>query len=295
MSDEPSWEFYRSFLAVLDEGSLSAAARALGLTQPTVGHHIEGLETALGVPLFTRSPRGLTPTETARLIRPQAAAMAAAAAVLRRRASAGAGAAAGTVRITASDVVGGAVLPPILADLRRREPGIRIELSLSNRAEDLSRQDADLAIRMVAPTQGALVARHIGEIRLGLFAAPDYVARRGLPGSLADLAGHDLIGPDRDTAAIRGVPGAERLNPEGFTLRVDHQVAQLAMVRAGCGIGVCQCALALEPALVPVLADDFAPRLPVWLVVHEDLWPSRRIRLVFDALAAALQRYTRLA
>lgn len=287
------WDFYRSFLAVLDGGSLSAAARHLGLTQPTIGHHIEALEAGLGVPLFTRSPRGLTPTETARLLRAHAETMARAAEALRRQASAEAGEPGGVVRITASDVVGGAVLPPILAELRRQAPGIRIELSLSNRTEDLLRQDADLAIRMVAPTQAALIARHVGDIRLGLFATADYLARRGVPAGLQDLAGHDLIGPDRDAAAIRGIPGAEFLPVQAFTIRVDHQVAQWAMIRAGCGIGVCQCGLAA--GLVPVLPDLFAPRLPVWLAVHEDLWASRRIRIVFDALAAGLGDYTRRA
>ncbi|MFA5122378.1 LysR family transcriptional regulator [Zavarzinia sp.] len=287
----PGWDHYRSLLAVLETGSLSAAARHLGLTQPTLGHHIAALEAALGVPLFTRSPRGLQPTATARLLRPHAEAMAAAEGALRRAASAEAGGERGTVRITASEVVGGLVLPPYLAEFRRRHPGIVLELSLSNLSEDLLHQAADIAIRMVTPRQEALVARPLGEIHLGLYARADYLAAAGTPARLEDIAGHALIGPDRDRAVLRGL-GVAALAPEAFTLRLDDQAAQFAFIRAGYGIGVCQCGLAArEPGLVRLLPEAFEARLPVWLVCHEDLRASRRVRLVFDFLAEALADY----
>ncbi|MDD3444587.1 MAG: LysR family transcriptional regulator [Zavarzinia sp.] len=289
----PGWDHYRSLLAVLDGGSLSAAARHLGLTQPTVGHHIAALEAGLGVPLFLRSPRGLTATETALQLRPHAEAMALAAAALERAASGPAEGLAGTVRVTASDVVGGLVLPSVLAAMRNALPGIVVELSLSNRTADLLQQEADIAIRMVRPVQGALVARHLGDVGLGFYATRDYLARRGTPKKLRDLMDHGIIGPDRDMAAVRGLPGAEAgLAGIPFVLKVDSQVAQFAAIRAGVGIGVCQHALAVaEPDLVPLLADAFHPVLPVWLVRHEDLRASRRIGAVFDFLAAALGAY----
>lgn len=289
---EPGWDHYRSLRAVLDGGSLSAAARQLGLTQPTIGHHIAALEAALGVPLFTRSPRGLTPTETALALRPHAEAMALAAAALERTASGGAGDLSGHVRISASDVVGGLVLPGILAAMRRALPGIVVELAPSNLSADLLRQEADIAVRMVQPTQGALVARRIGDVGLGFYATRDYLDFAGTPSSLAEIAAQGVIGPDRDMAALRGIPGAGDLAGCRFVLRVDSQVAQMAAIRAGVGIGVCQHALAAEdPALVPLLPHLFRPMLPVWLVRHEDLRASRRIQAVFDFLARALGDY----
>ena len=167
----PEWDHYRTFLAVVVTGSLSGAARSLGLTQPTVGaRHIETLEAALGTPLFTRSPGGLRPTEAALALRPHAEAMAHAAEALVRTASGEADAARGVIRLTASDVVGAEVLPPILTDFREDHPRIAVELVLSNRSEDLLRGEADIAVRMVRPTQEALLAWRIGQVRLGLFA-----------------------------------------------------------------------------------------------------------------------------
>src|SRR3984957_10712096 len=173
----PGWELYRSFLAVIRAGNLSQAARSLALTQPTVGRHIDQLEAALDQPLFTRSPQGLRPTAAALALVPHAEAMAAAAETLLRVASGAAEEESGTVRLTASDLSGGAVLPPILARFQERHPGIVIELVLSNRTEDLLRRDADVAVRMVRPVQSALIARRIGMVPIHLYAHRSYVAR----------------------------------------------------------------------------------------------------------------------
>lgn len=290
---EPDWDLYRSLLAVLDRGSLSAAARHLGLTQPTLGHHIDGLEAALGVPLFVRSPKGLVPTEAALQLRPHAEAMAAAAAALRRSASGAGEAPKGIVRLTASEIVGTIVLPAIVAELRRELPGITLELSLSDQSEDLLRQEADIAIRMTQPVQGSLVARKLGEVGLGFYAARAYVEWAGVPARPEDLARHTLIGPDRDLAGLRALvmPGIT-LTPDMFTLRVDSHVAHLELVRAGAGIGVVQHGIAARgPGLLRVLPEVFAPMLPVWLVCHEDLRASRRVASVYDRLGDALRRY----
>jgi DNA-binding transcriptional LysR family regulator len=292
-TDEPGWELYRSFLGVLRNSSLSAAARALGLTQPTVGRHIDALEHALGAPLFLRSVHGLSPTELAEQLRPHAESLAAAAAALHRTASAPRDAVYGTVRITASDMVGAEVLPPILAALRAAHPGIVVELVLSNDVADLLRRDADIAVRMVRPTQESLVAKLIGEIALGLFAHRDYLAAHGQPETVADLAKHALIGYDTETAFIRRVrDGGVPVSREMFSVRCDNDLAQFAALRAGCGIGVCQVALARrDPALVRVLPDALRLNLPTWLAMHADLRGNRRCRLTFDALADGLARY----
>ncbi|MDG2536068.1 LysR family transcriptional regulator [Dyella jiangningensis] len=294
-SNDPGWELYRSFLAVMREGSLSAAARAQGMTQPSLGRHMRELEAALGAPLFARSPQGLTPTELARELVPHAQAMASAAATLQRTASAGREAISGTVRLTASEVIGAEVLPPILAVFRERHPGIVIELVLSNEASDLLRRDADIAVRMVQPTQDALVARHVGRIELGLFAHRRYLDAHGQPSTLADLAGHALIGFDTERPYIR------RLRPEGlpytrehFALRTDSDLAALAAMRAGFGIGVAQANLARrDPQLVRLLPDQLSLPLETWVVMHEDLRLSLRVRRLFDHLVEGLDRYAR--
>jgi DNA-binding transcriptional LysR family regulator len=290
---EPGWELYRSFLGVLEEGSLSAAARSLGLTQPTVGRHVDALEAALGCTLFTRSQQGLRPTEAAHALRPSALSLrAAAAALLRVAASQGAGVR-GTVRVSASEVVGVEVLPAILAGLRRRHPALVIELVVSNSLSDLLHLDADIAVRMLRPTQEALVARRVGAIELGLFARRGYLAQHGTPTSWDELAAHTLIGFDRETAFIRSYrQKAAALQRRAFALRSDSDLAQLAAIRAGFGIGVCQAPLAgADRRLARVLPDAFRLELDTWIAMHEDLRDSPRCKAVFDALVAGLQAH----
>jgi len=290
---EPGWELYRSFLAVLREGSLSAAARALALTQPTIGRHVAALEQAIGVSLFTRSPQGLAPTEAARELEPYAQAMEANARALLRTASGSGLEARGTVRLTASEVSGAEVLPPILATLNREHPSLVIELVLSHRREDLLRREADIAVRMVQPSQEALVARRIGEVPLGLHAHRAYLERRGVPQSLAELATHALVGFDRETVPIRALRQRGLAVHRGlFALRTDSDLAQLAAIRAGFGIGICQIGLGLrDPDLVHLLPSALHIGLTTFVVMHEDLRGSRRCRLVFDAVAEGLARY----
>jgi DNA-binding transcriptional LysR family regulator len=290
---EPGWELYRSFLAVFRERSLSAAARALGLTQPTIGRHIDALEDALGVALFTRSQAGLLATPGAAALVPFAEAMASAASALRRVASGEAEEERGAVRVAASEMVGTEVLPSVLAVFRERHPRIDIELVISNRSEDLLRRDADIAVRMVKPTQSALVARKLGTVHLGLHAHPRYLKVHGTPQSLEELNQHPLIGFDK-APSVRRLPGlAAQLTREMFAFRCDSDVGQYAALRAGFGIGVCQLALGKRDRLTPVLpgAIDFA--LGVWVVMHQDLKSSRRMRLMYDHLAAQLTDYIR--
>ena len=288
--DAPDWENQRAFLAVLRHGSLSAAARALDVAQPTVRHRLAALERSVGTALFTRSPSGLAPTEAARQLGPHVEAMAAAA--FGRAASADAGTASGTVRITASEVIGAEVLPPLLASLQCDHPGLAVELHLSNRTEDLLAQKADIAVRMVQPSQAALVVRRVGSVQLGLFATAEYLARHGTPGTLTDLARFGMIGPDREHQDLRAFRNAG-LDPERLTwvLRTDSHLAHLPAIRAGIGIGACQVAIARRhPELVRVV-PAFAPGLETWIAMHEDLRLVARVRVTFDHLAAALRDY----
>jgi DNA-binding transcriptional LysR family regulator len=288
-----NWDLYRVFLAVMREGSLSGAARELGLTQPTIGRQIEELEAQLGVPLFTRSRHGVAPTQAALGLLPHVETVAGAMAALTRTASGEAEAERGTVRLTASELMGGAVLPAMLARFHEAHPGIAIELVLSNRIEDLLRHEADIAVRMVRPKQAALVARHIGWVPISFYAHRDYAARHGLPTTIEELARHSLIGFDAnrwasDFAAERGI----HVTREFFHLRTDSDLAQLAALKAGYGIGGCQDALARrDPDLVPVMAGALQLQLDLWLVMHEDLRASRRVRLLFEHLARELTAY----
>ena len=292
MIDAPDWDLYRTFLAVLEAGSLSGAARELGIAQPTVGRHIEALEQALrGVALFTRSPGGLVPTDAALALKPHAETMAIAAEALIRTASGEAEGETGTVRITASEVAGVEILPPILTAFRLAHPRIDIELSLSNRPQDLLRREADIAVRMMRPTQDALLARRIGEVRVGIFAHRAYIDRHGAPEMITD-PGHTAIGYDRDSlmsAAIAAINAP--VGRDFFNLRSDSDLAQLAFLRAGFGISGCQMGIARrDPNLVRVL-PQVSFGLEVWVVMHEDLKSSRRMRAMFDHLVEHLTAY----
>ncbi len=292
---EPSWDFYRTFLEVARDGSLSGAARRLGLTQPTAGRHIDGLERALGVKLFIRSQRGLQPTPIALELAPHAERMTSAQGALLRTASGEARQDHGTVRLTTSEFVGCEVAPDMLAEFCARHPGIVIELAVSNRAQDLLRRDADIAIRMMRPTQAALVARRIGAVRIGLFAHRKYVRTMGLPASIEELASHRLIGFDREDLSFGSLTGGPSLpQREQFGFRSDSGLAQLAALRAGIGVGGCQLAIAAQdPDLVPVLPHEVMYKLEVWLAMHESSKAVRRVRLLFDYLADRLARYVR--
>lgn len=287
------WELYRSFLAVLREGSLSGAARVLGMAQPTVGRHIAALEAALDLALFTRSQTGLIPTEAALALQPHARAMESTAAALERTAASYGDGVRGVVRVTASEAIGLEVLPPVLGDLRARHPGLKVELVLSNDVQDLLQREADVAVRMTRPSQDQLVARRVGYIELGLHAGADYLARHGTPASLDALEGHSLIGYDRPSPFVReALKRWPHFARERLALRTDSDTAQLALIRAGAGIGVCQSALARRsPGLVRVLPDAFSLPLETWVTMHEDLRDSPRCRVCFDALVEALSAH----
>lgn len=293
MDSRTDWNLYASFREVMRQGSLSAAARVLGLTQPTLGRHIAALETDLGAALFTRSPLGLAPTAAAHELLPRVEEMHAAAEAARRTVSGGPSAESGVVRVTASEIIGGVVLPPLLAAFREAHPGIVVELVLTNRNQDLLRRDADIAVRMVRPVQSALVARRVGTVAIGLFAHVRYALAHGLPTTVAAIADHPLIGFDLDEASARSLADSGiALRRDRFAFRCDSDLAQLAALRAGFGLGGCQLGIAAgDPNLVPVLADDIRFELEMWLAMHEDLRTVGRVRTMYDFLAVELAAY----
>jgi DNA-binding transcriptional LysR family regulator len=263
-----------------------------------VARHIEQLEASLGgVALFTRSPQGLAPTEAAEKLLPHAQSMESAAAALVRAASGSAEEISGIVRITASEVIGVEVLPPILRDLRGAHPGLVFELTPSNETADLLRRDADIAVRMTRPRQSALVAKKVGDIMLGLHAHRAYLEKYGTPRRIEDLAEHAIIGFDRVTAPVQSVIQALRsmgmdLRRETFAFRSDSDHAQMAALRAGYGLGICQIGLAKRDAnLVRLFPKLIGFPLETWITMHGDLRSDPRMRVVFDHLAEAVGAY----
>jgi DNA-binding transcriptional LysR family regulator len=216
--------------------------------------------------------------------------MAAAAETLVRAAVGEAEEMSGVVRLTASDMVGGEVLPPILAEVREAWPRIDIELVLSNRQEDLLRRDADIAVRMARPTQDALLAKRIGAVELIFHGHRSYLQKHGEPRTMDELTGHTLIGYDRLRPEIDGVENLPfEITRDLFALRTDSDLAQMALLRAGAGLCPCQRAIAArDPNLVPILIGQFALSLEMWVVMHEDLKADRRLRALFDHLVASL-------
>ena len=287
---EFNWQLIPSFLAAQQYGSLLGAARALGISQPTVGRHIALLEVQLGTPLFERTGRGLIATPAAMRLAEAARAMEAGAQTMMRSAHQAQTTLSGTVRISASQPMACSLLPRLLLKLRTEQPGIQIELVVSNAVSDLLRREADIAIRMVRSTQSSLVVRRIGQVTVTACAHRHYLVRSGVPQMPVDLLEHELVGNDRAQNISRGFAAMGRpVGAEQFALRTDDMMAYWAAVRAGLGIGfVAEYLLRDDPDVVAVLPDLPLPAIPVWLVVHREIRTSRRIRAVIDFLAREL-------
>jgi DNA-binding transcriptional LysR family regulator len=281
------WALMRSFLAVMDEGSLQAAARKLSSTQPTIGRHMAELEQQLGAVLFERAGTSLRPTHTATLVAEQARQMSQGADAVARAVASRSEALTGTVRITASETVACYLLPALFAQLREEAPGISIELVASNQASNLLRRDADIALRMFRPTQTNLIAKKIAEVAVAPYAHTSYLKRRGSPKTPNDLIHHDLIGYDREDTIIKGFRSFRfDLKPESFAFRTDDHRTYVEAVRAGLGIGfIAHYAAKRDAQLVQLLPELKIKPLPMWLTVHREIRHSKHIRQVYDFMA----------
>jgi DNA-binding transcriptional LysR family regulator len=284
------WSLVRSFLAVLERGSLLAAARELQSSQPTIGRHVAELEAQLGLVLFDRTGRGMTPTEAALRLADSARAMQSGADQLARSVVGSDRSASGTVRITASQPIACFVLPPLLAQMRVSLPEVQVELVASNAVSNLLRREADIAVRMVPPEQANVIARRVGNVALRACAHQEYLRRRGVPRHLADLLVHELIGGDRNDEIRKGFASlGYSVEREQFAFRTDDLIAIWQAVRAGLGIGfVSEHLIRTDPAVIPLLPKLKIEPLPVWLAVHKQIRTSKRIRAVYDFLADAL-------
>ncbi|MEQ8861717.1 MAG: LysR family transcriptional regulator [Pseudomonadales bacterium] len=284
------WNQVRAFLATAEEGSLSAAARALHQTQPTLSRQVTGLERTLGVTLFERGHRRVRLTGAGLELLEHVRVMAEAANRVSLAASGQSQAIEGRVRITATEMLAAHRLPPMLRKLRERAPGIVVEVIASDELRDLIRREADIAIRHARPTQPDLIARRVGSVRGRIFAARRLLDEVGVPRTLDDLADQDFIGIDDTEGLLVGLAaqGLE-LRLEQFRVHAASGNCMLQLIREGLGFGFLPAdTAALFDDLVCVLPERFDPEIPVWLVSHRELHTSRRIRVVFDLLAGEL-------
>ncbi|MBL4600940.1 MAG: LysR family transcriptional regulator [Rhizobiaceae bacterium] len=292
MSTPLDWTYLQSFVAVAEQRSLSAAARSVGGSQPTMGRHISALEKSVGVRLFDRTATGLEVTPTGLELLEHARVMARAANQFSLTAEGRSEAIAGTIRITASEIVAHYVLPEILVKLHDQEPKITVELVASDRAENLLQREADIAIRMYRPTQADVFTRKVSELELGVYAAHSYLEKHGTPERIEDFADHNIIGYDRSDLIIRGIKAAGmEVNRDFFSFRSDNQLVCWRMVVAGLGIGFNQTHIGdAEKQVKRIFATTVLDAMPVWLTAHAELKTSRRVRLVFDFLGHELSK-----
>lgn len=280
------WSLIQSFLAALEHGSLMGAAKATGVSQPTLGRHIAELESQLDLLLFERTGRGLLPT-------PNALALADAARHMHQGASLFSSIATGVnttlegrIRISASQPVACCLLPPILARMRHALPDVVVELVVSNAVSNLLQRDADIALRMVRPEQVSLVAKRIGKVQIQACASKIYLQRKGTPTKVSDLLKHDLIGSDStqeiETGFHHNGLSTTKLR---FALRTDDLMAQWAAIQSGMGVGfAAQYLIASDASISPLMLGLKLPVFPIWLTVHRELKTSAKIRAVYDFL-----------
>ena len=285
------WNRARAFLVTAEEGSLSAAGRALGMAQPTLGRQVEALEQELGVVLFERFGRGLQLTPAGHDLLHHVRAMGEAASRFSISAYAQNDQITGTVTISASDLYAGILLPPILLELREAEPRISVEIIADNEAADLMRREADIAIRNFRPKEPDLVARQLREANARFYGSKSYVAEHGPFETPADLGHADILAPgsgEEFIAALKAI--IPDLTQDNLRLGCSSYMAMWSMAKAGLGLALIDERVGdLDPDTVRV-PPDFAPfTFPVWLVAHREILRSRRLRFVFDFLAERLR------
>ncbi len=283
----PDWNQMRALLTTVEAGSLSAAAKRLGLTQPTLGRQVAALEESLGLAIFERVGRNLVLTEAGQRLVADLREMGAAAERVTLSAAAQSQSVEGVVRITTADIYAGHVLPPLLEKIRREAPAITVQVLAVGQISDLLRREADIAIRHVRPDQDGLIARRCKDTAAYVYGTPALIEKLGHPQTGADLARHDFVGAlennDDFIAEMqkRGVP----LGPDNFRLATQSGMTGWEWVRKGMCLGAMVEAVARHTPEVEIVVPSIEPiAVPVWLVTHRELHTSRRIRLVFDML-----------
>jgi DNA-binding transcriptional LysR family regulator len=286
------WNKARAFLVTAEEGSLSAAARALGMAQPTLGRQVDGLEQELGIVLFERVGRGLTLTPSGLELLDHVRDMGEAAGRVSMTALGQSQALEGTICISASETYAVVLLPPIITKLRIMEPGIQVEIVVANHASDLRRREADIAIRNFRPTEPDLIAKKIGDADAVLYATPDYIEKIGNPTKPYDLRNADFVNMDHGGMMLKGLNTLGLgLTEANFPLLTESYLVMWELVRQGAAIGILDAHIGDADPIVRRVLPDLEPLVfPIWLVSHRELTTSRRIRKVYDFLAEELRR-----
>ena len=286
------WNRARAFLVTAEEGSLSAAARALGMAQPTLGRQVSALEEELGVVLFERVGRGLTLTPSGLELLDHVRAMGEAASAVSLTSFGQSQSIEGKVSISASDTYAAVLLPPIIAKLRVMEPGIEIEIVTSNAPSDLRKREADIAVRNFRPTEPDLIAKKIRDVPARLYATPEYLEQIGNPTLPYDLRDADFINIDGSGAFMDGLNRMGlNLTKKNFPILTENYLVMWELVKQGVGIGILDGNIGDAEPLVQRALPDLEPLIfPIWLVAHRELSTSRRIRMVFDLLAEELAK-----
>ncbi len=289
------WNRARAFLVTAEEGSLSAAARALGMAQPTLGRQVDALEEELGVILFERVGRGFRLTPSGHELLDHVRAMGEAASKVSLSAAGQSQSIEGTVSIAASEGMAAFILPPIIVKLRRAQPGIGIEIVTSNKVSDLRRREADIAIRNFRPTEPDLVAKKIRDFPARLYATPAYLDSIGNPRLPYDLRNADFVSIDGSGMFLKGLNALGlNLTERNFPILTENYLVMWALVKHGLGIGIQDGEIGDAEPLVRRALPDLEPLVfPIWLVAHRELNTSRRVRAVFDLLAEELAQPSR--
>ncbi|MCF6343084.1 MAG: LysR family transcriptional regulator [Devosiaceae bacterium] len=286
------WNLIKSFLAVLDAGTLSGAAKILGISQPTLSRHMDELERSLKITLFERGRNGAKATKSALAIAEHARKIAQNTKELELSATGKSEDLSGTVRISASQIISNYLLPKIITQLMQQQPQIEIELVSTNKVENLSEREADIAVRMVRPNQPSLIAKKINEVKVGAFAHKSYLELNGEPDIPHNMTGHRFLGYDDNNAIIEGFAQAGiKIDRSFFQFRCDDQVAYLQAIFSGAGIGFIPLFIANQHSNLQQISKYLAtPTMPIWLVTHKEVKTNLSIRMVFDFLAQELSK-----
>ncbi|NRA20919.1 MAG: LysR family transcriptional regulator [Oceanospirillaceae bacterium] len=283
------WNLVRAFIFVAEQGSLSAAARKMNISQPTLGRQIQQLEKSTGLNLFRRSTQGLEITAEGRELMSSAKQAMAGMEAFQRQVVGHSDQLVGDIRISVNEIFGVYMMPRVIAEFQCLHPQVQIEMVITNQTSSLSKRDADLALRMFKPTQPNLVARRLPDLQLGFFAHNRYLKKNGTPQSPKDFISHKIIGFDLGNQFLEG---AEKMGwsmtAKHFSVRTDSLIAHLALLRAAAGIVSTHVGLIRnEPEITQIMHDIKIPDLELWVVCHQDVQFNRRIKTFMDFLITA--------
>lgn len=285
------WQWWQYFLAIAEQGSLSQAANSLTVSQPTLSRQLQSMEKRLGQPLFDRSTQGLTLTGFGESLLEECHLMRSSAERLERLAAGQASTLTGRVRLAANELIALYYLPKILPLFLDTYPEVSVEVEVSNQVSNLDKRDADVAIRMFAPTQLDLFCRRIFDIPLGFYASAQYLDKKGTPTNAEELFDHRIIGYDRDRQFEKG--GQEmgwNINNEQFLMRTDFMPMHLEMARHHGGIVVTHKSLCIDAGLEGIKVGIKIPDLPIYLACHRDVQHNKKIRVLMDFLGEHLPK-----